>query len=126
MRTKCDILNNHSRDVGRIIYDKSAPMIRAEFVAHRDAVENPEKSPELCTEFEKEMEDEMENLEREDRQVRERNARAFLQAEKSKRSHGNVVGPRVRVTQEDRIFLQQFVFEEVYASEYGDFEKGEF
>ena len=78
MRTKCDILNNHSRDVGRIIYDKSAPMIRAEFVAHRDAVENPEKSPELCTEFEKEMEDEMENLEREDGQVRERNARLIV------------------------------------------------
>ena len=126
MRAKSKVLNNHSQDVGRIIYDKSGPVVRVEFVAHRDAIENPQKSSEPLTEFESEMQEDMEKMDKEDKKIRERNARSFLEAQKEKRSQNKVVGPRICVGQADRIFLQEFVFEEVFCSIYSYFPKGTF
>ena len=126
MKTNSQLLANHSKDVGRIIYDKKAPLVRVEYIAHRDAMEGSSKPSEESTEFEKKMEDEMDEMEQEDKALREKNALSFLEAEKEKRSQNNVIGPRIRVGQPDRNFLQDFISEEVFSSIYSDFPKGSF
>ena len=125
MKKTSKVINNHSEDVGRSIYHKKGPLIRAEFANYMEKnVDSPSKKIKLADEVDKEKEKRMQVMDEADAQTRKINAKAYLEAEKEKRDASLPTGRRRRLNAIDKRFLQDLIFEEIFQSSKQDFPQG--
>lgn len=125
MKKTAKIINMHSEDVGRLVYHKNGPRIRAEFANFMDVnVDSPAKKIKLTDEVDIEKERKMQALEEADAEKRKQDAEAYLESEREKRKRSLPIGKRRRLTAQQKEFLQELVFKELFNSTYQDFPDG--
>ena len=120
MRKKSKVLNNHTEEVGFVVYDGSGPRIRGEFINHINAIESPFKKKPIATEFDVEREKLMLQVDNKDETSRLQEARDFLEADKRNQQQ-NQSGKRIKLSSLDRTTLQTILFEDMFMSVKKDF-----
>ena len=125
MKENSKLITMHSEDVGRHIYHKSGPQIRAEFGNFMDVnVDSPTKKVKVTDNDDKQREEKMQELEEADAEARKLNAKEYLTAERKRRDRSLPTGKRRRVNSLDKEFLLELVFNEVFQSTYQNFPDG--
>ena len=81
MKNKAQVLNSHSEDVGREIYDKSNARVRAEFINYMKSKEGGESTKKTPTNFDLIMREQMKEAEIADAAIRRKRAQEFLENE---------------------------------------------
>lgn len=123
MKNKAKILNCHSSEVGRLVYDKSNSRSRAEFVNLMNKKENPNED-EFMSKIDTVKKGKMKEVAEADAQARVQSAKDYLDSLKTKRSDSLTCGPRVRVNQVDKLILQQMIFKDLFNSIKQNFPQG--
>lgn len=122
MKTKSKVINMHSEEVGRHVYDKSNSRTRAEFVNSMTSKETPLK--EMKKRPDKKRKIEMEQMEDKDSKTRKKHAQEFLQTLRSERIQNRKRNTRCCMSPPDRSFLLNLVYQEVFHSIRQEFPKG--
>ena len=119
MKNKSKVITGHSEDVGRKWYDPTKQKTKCEFT---NFMHHKEKNKEIVPDAEKQKR--MLAIEEEDELARKMNAEEFLENEKARKMKNAPLSKRHRVNAADRLFLMQFIFEQVFQSLKQEFPKG--
>ena len=119
MQEKSDILNMHSKEVGRVIYAKF-PTIRSEWVHSMQYIEDGHNGPSQG-DPDKQKEKEMNDLEEADEQAKMIYAQNFALEDRIERTSNRRFNPRCNLPSNDRNKLMKLVYKEVFGGVYQTF-----
>ena len=122
MKQKVKILNNHSQKVGQDIYDITNSRVRVEYVEYLNKIES-KKNKVVKKRIDIEREERKKNMILADEKLREKNARNFLIQEEKKRKQNVRFTNRCNVKPDQKSFLQDIIFKELFNSRIQKFPK---